>query len=103
VPDPVATAKWFEFGRTTLAAIAGATLAIFATGKAEGKAEAKLDAVVERAADHEGRIRAIEGKVGDVAADVRWLRTALTTGRDPATGNRLPIADPVPAPSAPNR
>jgi hypothetical protein len=87
---PIAKREWFDFGRILLAAAVGAVLTVFSYGKAAGADANRLVSVERRNTDHEGRIRTLEGKVGDVAADVRWLREAVRTGRDPATGAVLP-------------
>ena len=38
---------------------------------------AKVEETRRLAEDHEARVRALEQRVGDVAGDVRWIRTAL--------------------------
>jgi len=92
--EPAKAERWAGFARTIVAAICGAALALFTQGKAEGRAEARLDTVVLQAGDHEGRLRVVENQVLTVATDVKWLRAALATGRDPSTGRALPIAKP---------
>lgn len=39
--------------------------------------EARVTAVSKVAEDHESRLRAIEAKATDIAADVRWIKTHL--------------------------
>lgn len=74
--------------RVLTAAVATVTLLAVLCGLVVDRTAAvgRLDQVQESCDDHERRLRAVEGRLGEIRTDVRWIRRALEA--DPYTPSR---------------